>query len=126
MHRQMLFAQLSDSDVELGIAVSLELLGRAGRQVGTLPPEPWEPVGKAVPAMREQLQAFLLELTPPYFPGSQTKGAEEGDLELLPFLEKRRPGGHTVLVRERERVRRVGRGEEERGGGEGPPGLINK
>lgn len=65
----MLFAQLSDSDVELGIAVSLELLGRAGRQVRTLPPEPWEPVGKAVPAMREQLQAFLLELTPPYFPG---------------------------------------------------------
>lgn len=31
VYRQMLFAQLSDLGVELGVAVSLELLGRAGR-----------------------------------------------------------------------------------------------
>lgn len=52
MYKQMLLAQLSDAGVELGVAVSLKLLGRAGRQDGTLPPEPREPVGKAAPAMR--------------------------------------------------------------------------
>lgn len=48
VYRQMLFAQLSDWGLELGVAV----LGRAGRQAGNLQPEPREPVGKAVPAMR--------------------------------------------------------------------------
>lgn len=48
VYRQVLFAQLSDWGLELGVAV----LGRAGRQAGNLRPEPREPVGKAVPAMR--------------------------------------------------------------------------
>lgn len=51
---------------------------------------------------------------------------------LLPFLEKRRPGGHTVLDGERKREgEEEGEGEEKVGEGEGEregersPGLIN-
>lgn len=47
VYRQVLFAQLSDWGLELGVAV----LRRAG-QAGNLRPEPREPVRKAVPAMR--------------------------------------------------------------------------